>query len=73
MGSLPGSSVSIWLLGHTSSRAYVFGQYLLVTIALPQEKQPCLPSDWGSLRQGCVPLRLGLPEEGLCPPQTGAP
>ena len=66
MGSLPGSSVSIWLLGHTSSRAYVFGQYLLVTIALPQEKQPCLPSDWGS-------LRLGLPEEGLCPPQTGAP
>ena len=26
------------------------------------------PSDWGSLRRGCVSLRLGLPEAGLCVP-----
>ena len=61
MGSLPGSPVSTWLLGHTSSRAYVFGQYLLVAIALPQEKQLCLPSDWGSLRRGCVSPQTGAP------------
>lgn len=30
------------------------------------------PSDLGSLRQGCVPSRLGLPEAGQCP-QTGLP
>ena len=26
------------------------------------------PPDWGSLRQGCISPRLGLPEAGLCLP-----
>ena len=49
-------------------------------LGLPEEGL-CLPSDWGSLRQGCVssqidapsgkavsPLRLELLEYGLCLP-----
>ena len=51
----------------------------LLRLGLPEEGL-CLPSNWGSLRRGCVspqtgaPLRLGLPEDRLClPSDQGSP